>query len=88
MIALLEKSSLGLINNFNRYLNLIDIDFFGPCGVDISELGVWDDGFSIFFIGKVRVDKRVSADHGEWFLEFPGSLDADSISYVGFSDQR
>jgi hypothetical protein len=69
------------------YLNLIDVDFFGPCGVDISEFSNGNGDFSVLFVGKVRVDERVSADHGERFLEFPGCLDADSISYVGFSGQ-
>ena len=87
LIVLLEKSSFSLKNNFNRYLNLIDVDFFGPCGVDISKFSNGYCGFSVFFIGKIRIDEGVSADHGERFLEFLGCLDADSISYVGFSGQ-
>jgi hypothetical protein len=87
LIVLLQKGSLSLKNNFNGYLNLINVDFFCPSGVDILELRNWNSFFSVFFVGQVRIDKRVSADHGERFLEFPWCLYADSISNVGFSGE-
>ena len=67
---------------------MVDIDFLGPGGVYFVEFTHRNAGFTVFFVGEVRVDKGVATDHGEWFLELFWRLDADAISDVWLAGKR
>ena len=37
-------------NNFNKYLNLVNIYFFGPERINIDKFLNWNNSFSLFLI--------------------------------------